>query len=165
MADPFLGEIKIVAFTFPQKGFAFCNGQILSIQQNQALFALFGTFYGGNGTTTFALPNLQGRVPVHFGGGFVQGQTGGEESHTVNISEMPAHSHAAAASSLAANATSVAGNTWGAVGVNPYHPTPNTTLNAAAVSSIGGSQPHENRSPFLVLNFVVALVGLFPSQN
>jgi len=170
MADPFIAEIRIFSYTIgglPVKGFAFCDGQLLPINQNQALFSLLGTTFGGNGQTTFGLPNLQGRVPLHFGGGFVMGQSGGEEAHTLTTTEMAAHSHAPLASSQAANAASLGGNVWGAVGVNPYHPTPNTTMNAAAVGSAGAAsvQAHENRSPFLALSFMIALQGIFPSQT
>jgi microcystin-dependent protein len=166
MADPFIAEIKMFPFAFAPKNYALCNGQILPINQNQALFSLLGTTYGGNGQTTFALPDLRGRIPVHFGNGVVLGQRGGEESHTLITSEMAAHSHAPVASSQPANATSLSGNVWGAVGVNPYHPTANTTMNAAAVSSVGAAvpQPHQNLSPYQTLNFVIALVGIFPSQ-
>jgi microcystin-dependent protein len=142
-----------------------CNGQVLSIAQNTALFALLGTTYGGNGTTTFALPDLRGRLPMHAGGGFVRGQSGGEASHTLTITELPAHSHAVTASSAAATTTSPAGARL-AVANNVYAaPTNLVALVPAAVSSFGGSQPHENRQPYLALTFCIALQGLFPSQN
>ncbi len=169
MASPFLGEVKIVSFGFAPKGWAFCNGQLLPINQNQALFALLGTTYGGDGRVNFALPNLQGRVPVHFGNGIIQGQTGGEEAHTLNAAEMPAHNHTAVSKDFA-NATSPSGNLLGAkggrFGANIYAPAADlTALHPSSVDRAGGSQPHNNMQPYLVLNFVMALQGIFPSQN
>jgi len=167
MASPFLGEIRIISFNFPPKGWAFCNGQLLPINQNQALFALLGTTYGGNGTTNFALPNLQARAPVHMGNGIVLGERGGESAHTLAISELPAHTHQATASDQAADAGSPAGAYWAPGQANAYAP-PNNNLVAmepAAIPNAGGSQPHENMSPYLVLNFMIALQGIFPSQN
>jgi microcystin-dependent protein len=172
MGTPFLGEIKIISWNFAPQGWAFCNGQLLPINQNQPLFSLFGTMYGGDGRVNFALPNLRGRVPIHIGASYTQGQAGGEQAHTLNLSEMPAHNHIA-------NATSdphVA---------NPenYQPLPNdalfavvnslysgtasnlTTLLPATCTNVGGSQPHQNMQPYLTLNFIVALQGIFPSRN
>jgi microcystin-dependent protein len=140
MAAPFLGEIKMLPYLVgggAPKNYALCNGQLLPINQNQALFSLLGTTFGGNGQSNFALPDLRGRIPVHVGSSFVLGQHGGEETHTLTTNEMAAHSHAPQGSSQAANATSLSGNFWGAVGVNPYHPTANTTMNAQAVSAVG----------------------------
>jgi microcystin-dependent protein len=178
MGTPYLGEIRIVSFNYPPNGWAFCNGQTLAISQNQALFSLLGTTYGGNGTTTFQLPNLQGRVPFHFGtsvfgGNFVIGQTGGEVTHTLIPSEMPAHTHLTAVHSTAADQggplnTSILPNTknyWGNGSQPAYAATSNATMNPANITYAGGSQPHENRPPFLVLNFVIALVGIFPSRS
>jgi len=165
MSDPFLGEIRIFSFGFAPKGWALCNGQLLPINQNQALFALLGTFYGGNGQNNFALPNLQGCAPFHLGGGLTQGQTGGEEVHTLLQTEMPQHTHPAVGSSNSASAASPAGALWASLSGGGYQPGPNTDLNPASVASAGGSQPHENRSPFLVLNFCIALQGIFPSRN
>ncbi|HXZ29371.1 MAG TPA: tail fiber protein [Terriglobales bacterium] len=164
MGTPFLSEIKIISFNFAPKGWALCNGQILPINQNQALFALLGTTYGGNGQTNFALPNLQGRVPVHMGSGFTLGQVGGEAAHTLIISELPAHTHQAVGSPANPTLPSPAGNLWCA---NPslYNGSSNTAMNAADITSTGGSQPHDNMSPYLVLNFIIALQGIFPSQN
>jgi microcystin-dependent protein len=164
MSEPFLGEIKIVSFNFPPKGWAFCNGSLMSIQQNQALFAILGTTYGGNGTTTFGLPNLQGRTPFHVGQGIVLGEQGGEQTHTLNISELPAHTHVPIASSAAPTLGSASGNSWAATN-NLYNSTPNKTMNPASVPALGGNQPHENMSPYLVLNFIIALQGIFPSRN
>jgi len=164
MSTPYLAEIRIFSFNFAPKGWALCNGQILPINQNQALFALLGTTYGGNGQTTFALPNLQGRVPIHMGGGFVLGQIGGENAHTLILSELPAHNHVSVGSSAAPDQGNPTGNLW-AAGNAAYNTTPNTTMNPASITAIGGNQPHENRSPFLTLNFCIALQGIFPSQN
>lgn len=168
MSTPFLGEIKIVSFNFPPKGWAECNGQFLPINQNQALFSLFGTMYGGNGQTTFALPDMRGRVPVHIGGDLnVQGQRGGESAHTLIQSEMPQHFHVAQGYSQNGDNAAPTGNTLGTVvGLFAGPASPNlVALNAATITSIGGSQPHENRMPYLTLNFIVALQGIFPSRN
>ncbi|MBV9928789.1 MAG: phage tail protein [Acidobacteria bacterium] len=167
MSQPFLGEIKIVPYNFAPKTWAMCNGQQLPINQNQALFSLLGTTYGGNGQTTFALPDFRGKVPISFGAGFTLGQTGGQNAHTVTESEMPSHIHFfqvknSGASLTAPDATAVIcnspSNSYGAF-------TNGVAMAANLVSSVGGSQPHENRQPFLVLTFIIALVGIFPSQN
>jgi microcystin-dependent protein len=166
MSEPFLGEIKIISFNFPPKGWAFCNGALLPINQNEALFSILGTTYGGDGRVNFGLPNLQGRTPIHIGNGFsVLGQPGGETSHTINISEMAAHTHFAQGSSAAPNKTSASGNVWASNAALPYDPVPDNTMNPACILPTGGSQPHENMSPYLVLNFIVALQGIFPSRN
>jgi microcystin-dependent protein len=165
MSTPFLGEIKIMSFNFPPKGWAFCNGQLMAINQNQALFSLLGTYYGGDGRTTFALPNLQGRVPLHMGNGFVIGETGGETAHTLNINEIPAHTHLAVGSSNPPSVSSPAGNLWSAQSTAAYSPTVTTSLNPASIGPTGGNQAHDNMSPYLVLNFCVALQGIFPSRS
>ena len=165
MATPFLGEIKIISWNFPPKGWAFCNGQLLPINQNQALFSILGTTYGGDGRVNFALPNLQGRVPVHVGNGIVLGEMGGETSHTLNISELAAHNHVPVGSSNNASAASPAGNVWATQTSGAYSQNSNAAMNPASVLATGGNQPHENMSPYLVLNFVIALQGIFPSQN
>ena len=165
MSDPFIGEIKVISFNFAPNGWAFCNGQLLQISQNQALFSILGTTYGGDGRTTFALPNLQGRMPVHQGQGFSLGQRGGEVAHTLTVNEMPAHNHPAMG---AASATGFSpnGTVWApADGALEYEAAPNTTMSPAAIANVGGGQPHENEAPYLVLNFVIALVGIFPSHN
>ena len=169
MSTPYLAEIRMTSFQFAPKGWALCNGQLLPINQNQALFALLGTQYGGNGTTNFALPNLQGRVPMHFSGAHPQGGTGGEESHTLTAAEMPGHVHALRASSKAAASASPNGGVLAAVGRGGTPAYAGATslvpLNPQAIAASGGNQPHENRPPYLTVSFVIALVGIFPSRN
>jgi len=166
MPDPYLSEIKLFAFNFPPKGWAFCNGQLLPINQNQALFSLLGTTYGGDGQTNFALPDLRGRAPIHHGSSFNLGQRGGEEAHTITMGEMAAHSHLARASADNPTVTAPTNNFWASnTGFTPYGSTGDVALSPTCISNTGGSQPHENRSPFLVLNFCIALQGIFPSQN
>ncbi|HZE23369.1 MAG TPA: tail fiber protein [Blattabacteriaceae bacterium] len=166
MSEPFIGEVKIISWNFPPKGWTFCNGQLLPINQNQALFSILGTTYGGDGRVNFALPNLQGRMPVHAGDGIVLGERGGETAHTLNISEMPAHNHVPVGNPGAPTAPSPGGNLWAANPNNLYsNAQPNSTMNPACILPTGGSQPHENMSPYLVLNFIIALQGIFPSQN
>jgi microcystin-dependent protein len=165
MSEPFLAELKIVSFNFPPKGWAFCNGQLLPINQNQALFSLLGTTYGGNGQTNFALPNLQGRCATHFGSGFSQGQTGGEQVHTLSISELPQHTHVANATGADADAPVALGGRLASFNNGYRAPASLTTLSASTIGNVGGSQPHQNMSPYLVLNYIIALQGIFPSQN
>ncbi|HYA98183.1 MAG TPA: tail fiber protein [Methylomirabilota bacterium] len=165
MAEPFLGEVKIISWNFPPRGWAFCNGQLLPINQNQALFSILGTTYGGDGRQTFGLPNLQGRSPVHVGQGIVLGELDGESAHTLNISELPAHTHTPAGSSNLASAPLPTGNLWAARTTNSFAATGGSAMNPACITPTGGNQPHENMSPYLVLNFVIALQGIFPSQN
>ncbi len=163
MANPFIGEVKMIAFNYAPKGWAFCNGQLLAIAQNQALFSILGTTYGGNGQTTFALPNLQGSVPMHLGNGFTQGQVGGSSNVTLNINQA-GHSHPVKATATAT--TNTAGGNFPAVSAsNIYGSAADTTMNAGAVSQQGSSQSHNNLQPYLVINFVIALVGVFPSRN
>ena len=165
MAEPFLSEIRMFSFNFPPKGWAFCNGQFLPINQNQALFSLLGTTYGGNGQTTFALPNLRGQVPIHEGSGFTLGQTAGTTSVTITQQTMPTHIHVLQAT----NTNGAVGNPTGGVlgAVNSMYGPPNslTTMAPSDVTSLGGSQAHNNMMPYLVLNFCIALQGIFPSQN
>ena len=181
MSEPFLSEIKIVSFSYAPQGWAMCNGQFLPINQNQALFALLGTTYGGNGQTTFALPNLRGRVPIHFGGSHDLGEAAGSTSVTINIQQLPTHTHFAQARnalapasldgvepgpskslaqalvSLPNNAT-VNGNMYGTG-------SPTGSMKANALTTVGGSQPHNNMMPYLTLNFIISLIGIFPSRN
>lgn len=166
MAEPFLSEIRIMSFQFAPKGWALCNGQLLPINQNQALFSLLGTTFGGNGQTNFALPNNQGRVPIHVGSGHTLGQQGGEQAHTLSVSEIPTHTHLVNATSSAAD-LNVATNATrlGAVN-NGYTPAANlVAMSPAEVTNTGGSQAHLNMQPFLTLTFCIALQGIFPSPN
>ena len=165
MAEPFLSEIRIMSFAFAPKGWALCNGQLLPINQNQALFALLGTTYGGNGQTNFALPNLQGKTPIHEGSGHTLGETGGEQAHTLSQSEMPQHTHILQGSNTNADQPVGTNNFFGAA-LNAYaQPANLTTLSPATIPNVGGSQAHLNMQPFLTLNFCIALQGIFPSPN
>ena len=164
MAEPFLAEIRLFSFSFAPTGWAMCNGQLMSISQNQALFSLLGTTYGGDGRSNFALPNLQGCVHVHVGNSIVLGQSGGESAHTLTSSEMPAHTHVPVGSSTPANQGVPTGNLW-AAGNAAYYPAANTTMNPAGILSAGSGQSHPNLSPCLTLNFCIALSGIFPSRN
>ncbi|HEY0589204.1 MAG TPA: tail fiber protein [Pseudoduganella sp.] len=169
MSEPYLAEIRMTGFSFAPKGWALCNGQLLPINQNQALFAILGTTYGGNGQTTFALPDLRGRVPVHMHANFNLGQQGGEASHTLIASEMPAHTHSLGISTAVSHQADPTGRVLGNVeagALNYYAPQDGTaTLAAHTVTSSGGSQPHENMQPYLTINFIIALQGIFPSQS
>ena len=166
MGTQFLSEIRIMSFNFPPKGWAFCNGQFLPINQNQALFSLLGTTYGGNGQTTFALPNLQGRVPIHFGAGHTLGEVGGEAAHTLIASELPTHTHTVTAATGDGNLIIPGNALLARTPANPYQDPANLgAMTPASVTTVGGSQPHENMQPYLVLNFCIALQGTFPSQN
>lgn len=167
MSEPFIAEIRIMSFNFAPRGWALCNGQILQINQNQALFALLGTTYGGDGRTTFALPNLQGRAPVHPGNSIVLGELSGEENHTLLGTEMPAHTHTAVGASVAGDVPVPTGALLAAEPSQLYAP-PNAnlvTLTGGTINQTGGSQPHNNMMPYLTLNFCIALIGIFPSRN
>jgi microcystin-dependent protein len=166
MSEPFLSEIKIVSFNFPPKGWALCNGQLLPINQNQALFALLGTRYGGNGQTNFALPNLRGRLPIHMSSSHTLGEAAGSTSVTVNIQQLPTHTHFVQATNVAATLDDPTNNVFGQSGANLYSAFSSAAaMGPQMVTSVGGSQPHNNMMPYLVLNFIIALQGIFPSQN
>jgi microcystin-dependent protein len=164
MGTPFLAEIRIFSFNFPPQGWAVCDGQLLPINQNQALFSLLGTTYGGNGQTTFALPDLRGRIPIHSDGQFTLGSSGGEDTHTLTVAEA-AHSHPALGSSAAGNLPTPANNTWAPTTQKSYASSANTTMNALALTAVGSGQAHNNVPPYLTLTFCIALIGIFPSQN
>lgn len=176
MTQPFMGQVQPYGFNFAPKNWAFCNGQIMSIAQNSALFSLLGTTYGGNGQTTFALPNLQSRVPMHFGtyqgASYVLGEQAGEENVTILMSELPQHNHGFLGSSNAANAAPVGPNqvlalsTGGGIPDNFYGPpTPYTTLNPNSIQPTGGNQPHNNLQPYLAVNWCICTAGIYPSRN
>lgn len=167
MAEPFLSEIRIMSFVFAPKGWALCNGQLLPINQNQGLFSLLGTTFGGDGRVNFALPDLRSRVPIHVGGGHTLGERGGEPAHTLSIAELPTHTHVLQATTTdAAVAVPTANYIARLAPANPFiAPGTLATMNAATVSNTGGSQAHLNLQPFLTLNFCIALQGIFPSPN
>lgn len=169
--EPFIGQILIVPYNFAPRGFAMCNGQLLSIAQNTALFSLLGTYYGGDGKTNFALPDLQGRVPIGMGQGpglspYNLGQSGGEESVTLTLNQIPSHSHVPMAGASPANSGSPTGNYWSMPRVLLYSSSaPDTSMNPAALGMTGGGQPHENRKPYLVMTYVIALQGIYPPRS
>lgn len=171
MAEPFLSEVRIMSFVFPPKGWALCNGQLLPINQNQALFSLLGTTFGGDGRVNFALPDLRGRTPIHVGSSHTLGERGGEQAHTLSISEMPTHNHFVSASGSQGNSsdprTVNGGNLLAQDPGNVYstNVTGLADLNTGSVSSVGGSQAHSNMQPFLSLSFCIALQGIFPSPT
>ncbi|HWE63358.1 MAG TPA: tail fiber protein [Chloroflexota bacterium] len=169
MSQSFIGEIRMFGGNFAPVGWAFCDGSLLAIDQNDALFNLIGTTYGGDGQSTFALPNLQGRIPIHQGPGFTLGQTGGAETVTLTRNQMPIHTHTAVADSNNATTGSPVGNVWAAVTSNltkAYATTAGATpMNAGALATVGGSQPHDNMKPYLAVNFIISLFGTFPSQS
>lgn len=166
MGTPFLGEIKIVSFGFAPRSWALCNGQLLPINQNQALFSILGTTYGGNGQTTFGLPDLRGRAPLHRGSQNILGTKAGEEAHTLTQSEMPAHQHFVQAMPTAGTSLNPTGNVLANRASEPYAAPNNLApMLAGTTGNVGGSQAHNNLQPFLVLNFCIALQGIFPSRN
>ncbi|MFD2673524.1 phage tail protein [Marinicrinis sediminis] len=166
MADPFIGEIRAFSFDFAPKDWAFCNGTLLPVNQNQALFSILGTVYGGDGIHTFALPDLRGRVPVHPGNGVSQGERYGEETHTLTITEMPAHTHMANANNVPGTEQSASGNIWaGTNGRYFYNEHADSQMNLNALSSTGGGQAHSNMQPYSVINYCIALVGIYPSRS
>jgi microcystin-dependent protein len=167
VAEPFLGEIRLMSFVFAPKGWALCNGQLLPINQNQALFALLGTTYGGDGRVNFGLPDCHARTPIHMGSGHTLGERGGEQAHTLALSELPTHTHTLSGTSSDGSQTVPAGALLArAAPANPYAaPNQLGPMNVASVTNMGGSQAHQNMQPFLTLNFCIALQGIFPSQN
>jgi microcystin-dependent protein len=176
MSEPFLGEIRMFGGNFAPRGWAFCNGQILAIAQNTALFSLLGTTYGGNGQTTFALPDLRGRVPMHWGQGpgltpRSLGETGGSENVTLLSNQMPAHTHSLNANTNQGETFSPGGGVAAAAvdssqqPLNIYSTTANTTMSPQAIAAAGGSQPHDNMQPFECVSFIIALEGIYPSRN
>ncbi len=165
MAEPFLAEIRLMSFAFPPKGWALCDGQLLPINQNQALFSLLGTTFGGNGQTNFALPDLRGRTPLHVGSGHTLGERGGEQAHTLSISEIPTHAHVANASTTNGNSAFAIGNVLAAAGNLYAAPNNLTSILPNTIANIGGSQAHLNMQPFLTLSFCIALQGIFPSPT
>ena len=166
MAQPYIGEIRMFAGNFAPSGWALCNGQLLAISQNDALFNLIGTTYGGDGQSTFGLPDLRGRMPVHQGPGFALAQQGGTESVTLTTQQLPAHSHVPAAAGNPGNSDSPAGaGAWAAVATPQYSAAAtNSSMNAGALSLSGGGQPHDNMMPYCTVNFIISLFGIFPSQ-
>lgn len=167
MAQPYVGEIRIFAGNFAPAGWMFCEGQLLPISENETLFQLIGTTYGGDGQTTFGLPDMRGRLPIHQGSGFVLAETGGAEQVTLTVNQIPAHSHPMSAAAVGGNATSPAGNLpASSFGVTPYiNDVPGGNFNAAAITPVGGSQPHTNFQPYLCVEFIISLFGIFPSQT
>lgn len=167
MAEPFLSEIRIMSFVFAPKGWALCNGQLLPINQNQALFSLLGTTFGGDGRVNFALPDLRGRTPIHVGSGHTLGERGGEQAHTLSIAEIPTHTHVLNGTSATATLDLPTNNMLAATAsVNIYgQPASLAAMNPGVVTNVGGSQAHLNMQPFLTLSFCIALQGIFPSPN
>jgi microcystin-dependent protein len=169
MAQPYVGEIRMFAGNFAPAGWMFCEGQLLPVSENETLFQLIGTTYGGDGQSTFALPDLRGRIPVHQGNGFILAESGGAEEITLTVSQIPAHSHPMLASTSQASATSATGNVPAvtqAATQTPYGAdAPRGPINGAAISSVGGSQPHSNFQPYLCVDFIISLFGIFPSPT
>jgi microcystin-dependent protein len=168
VSQPYVGEIRMVGFNFAPQGWAFCDGSLLSIAQNEALFTLIGTTYGGDGQTTFALPDLRSRVPMHQSNGHVLGDSGGVERVTLTGAQLPSHNHLPQADSNSGTSSDPTGHIWAqAPAARSYvaGASANAQMNASAMTNAGGSQPHDNMLPFLAINFVIALVGVFPSQN
>jgi len=172
MSNPFVGEIRLFAGNFAPSGWAFCNGQLLPIADNDALFALLGTTYGGDGTNTFALPDLRGRIPVHQGTNprngisYIQGQLGGEEQVTLTIEQIPLHTHVAQAQSAAGSQQGPAGGVWASSNLGQFSSSaPNSTMSSAVLSPAGSGQAHPNIMPYLAVNFIISLFGIFPSRN
>lgn len=164
MGTPYIAEIRLMSFGFPPRGWAECNGQLLQINQNQALFSILGTMYGGDGRVTFALPDLRGRVPMGFDPNHFQGTRSGSETITLSVSQMPTHTHMVQASTTNGDSNAAQGRLLAAAPIYAG-PTNFVTLNPQTVGNAGGNQPHENMQPYSCLNFCIALVGIFPSRN
>lgn len=164
MAEPFLSEIRLFSLGFPPRGWALCNGQLLPIAQNQALFFLLGTIYGGDGINNFGLPDLRGRAPLHRGNGHTLGESGGEQAHTLSLNEIPSHTHNPLGSGNMAGSKDFQNKTWATTVASTYHGTPDCAMADRALTNVGGSQAHPNMQPYLVLNYCIALQGIFPSQ-
>jgi len=165
MSEPFLAEIRMVGFNFAPRGWAFCDGQILPINQNQSLYSLLGTIYGGDAQTTFALPDMRGRTGIHVNQQHPQGQKSGENTHTLNEAEMPAHHHSQVATAESANQLTPGGNLLASTLDNVYGTSTGQIENTNALSSVGGGQAHENMQPYMAIHFCIALSGLFPPRN
>jgi len=165
MSQAYIGDIKLVSFGFPPRGWATCSGQLLPINQYQAVFSLLGTTYGGNGTTNFALPDLRARIPLHAGGQFEQGQQGGEATHTLTVSEIPAHTHAAIGVSTAGTVSQPSGQLLAGSVQAAYGTGADLGMSPLAARPAGNSQPHPNMPPFLGMNFIICLSGIFPPRN
>ena len=163
MAEPFLGEIRLMSFMYPPKGWALCNGALMTINQNQALFSLLGVAFGGDGRVNFGLPDLRGRVPIHVGSGHVLGERGGEQAHTLSVSELPKHAHAPAASGTASTGDP-AGAVWADPGKAAYGNGGASALHPGSIGTTGGSDAHPHMQPYLTLSYCIALQGIFPSQ-
>ena len=165
MGQPFVGEIRMFGGNFAPAGWAFCNGQLLPIAENETLFNLIGTTYGGDGQSTFALPDLRGRIPVHVGPGLILAQSGGTETVTLTVQQIPSHTHLAAAQPGNGTQASPGGGVWAQSNLNQYSANnANASMNPAALAATGGSQPHDNMMPFLAVSFIISLFGIFPSQ-
>jgi microcystin-dependent protein len=167
MAQPYVGEIRMFAGNFAPAGWMFCEGQLLPISENETLFQLIGTTYGGDGESTFALPDLRGRLPIHQGNGFILAETGGAEEITLTVQQIPAHSHPALASTNASTAPTPANNLMGkSTQIDAFiNAVPSTALSPSSISSVGGSQPHTNFQPYLCVDFIISLFGIFPSPT
>jgi microcystin-dependent protein len=167
VAQPYVGEIRLFAGNFAPAGWMFCDGQLLPISENETLFNLIGTTYGGDGQSTFALPDLRSRVPIHFGAGFVLAETGGVEEVTLSVSQMPSHNHPLLASLNNAGISSATGNVTGQVGATQIYRevAPGSQMSTLAVVPAGGGQPHTNIQPYLCINYIISLFGIFPSQT
>ncbi len=167
MGQPYVGEIRMFGGNFAPAGWAFCNGQLLPISDNETLFNLIGTTYGGDGESTFALPDLQGRLPLHQGNSYILAETGGTEQVTLITNQLPVHTHAVLGSSATADASTPENNIFGSsVGFDGYFPDPESlTFNTNAVTPVGGNQPHENMMPYLAVSFIISLFGIFPSPT